>query len=35
MSEILLWAIAVPGVILLQAVLIALLMVWASDEKDD
>ena len=34
MSEILMWALIVPGAFLVQGILIALVMIWASDEKE-
>jgi len=33
MSDIVMWALIVPAAILVQAIIIALVMVWASDEK--
>ena len=33
MSDIVMWALIVPAAILAQAVIIALVMIWASDEK--
>ena len=33
MSEIVMWALIVPGAFVVQGILIVLVMVWASDEK--